>query len=93
MEPVRVKAYGLVPITKSTYLAIQAVGAVVLALCYLGADLLPVPQAYRTYWRWFIVFIALAEVVETSVMLWKFRQAEHAAREQSRGDDPHPPHA
>ena len=90
MEPVRVKAYGLVPITRNAYLGIQAVGAVVLVVLYLAADYLPVPEPFRTYWRWFVLVIVALEVVETAVMLWKFHEAERAARAADR--DARPPH-
>jgi hypothetical protein len=83
-KPVRVKAYGLVPLTKATYLSMQAIGAVVLVGLYLFADALPAPAEYQQYWRVFIMIIAVLEVIEPTVMLWKFRAAEQKARENQR---------
>jgi hypothetical protein len=83
MEPVRVKIYGLVSVTKFTYLVVQAIGAVVLALLYLVSYALPVSIQYQSYWRWFIVIIVVLEMIETSVILWKFAQAERAQRAAS----------
>jgi hypothetical protein len=93
MEPVRVKAYGLVPLTKRTYLTWQSVGAVVLAVLYLTAGGLPIPAEHQRYWRWFVLLVVVAEVVETSVMLWRYAVAERtaAAGRSSRRPGPVPP--
>ena len=80
MEPVRVKAYGLVPMTKRTYLSWQSAGAVILLVLYWTADLVPFPPTLKSYWRPLILLTAVADVAETAVMLWRFSVAERRAR-------------
>ncbi len=91
LEPVRVKAYGLFPMTRSTYLILQVVLAVLmLAVLYSTRSIIAHPGNpfgfVNDYFYPFIVIILGAECIETVVMLSKFKKAEQAR-------EPHHPDA
>jgi hypothetical protein len=103
MPPVRVKYYGLLPVTRRQYLTLQA-ALVVLCLILLTIWLaLPMPDAFRqaprtdvkarlikVFWENFlwIVLIALSlEAIETLIMLQKFARKEAKQLAGSPGTD------
>ena len=104
MQPVRVKYYGLLSLTRQQYLTVQSV-LLVLFLILLAAVLaLPMPEGLRkaadtdpiarsVRWVWqnflWLGLAALAlEVIETVLMLRKFARKEAEQRTGSPGMDP-----
>jgi membrane protein YdbS with pleckstrin-like domain len=82
MEPTKVKAYGILELTRRTYVTIQVVVFAILAVAIAGSLLLWVHVDPLFRWlMWVMVGIAALEVIETVVMLAKFRAKE---RERSR---------
>jgi hypothetical protein len=102
--PVRVKVYGLISLTKRTYLicvAIGGVGLVVLLILWALTAGTPSPAEkagkfpltpffiWRNYAPWLLAAAALLEGVEVYVVLKRFRRAE-ADRRQAPAADPTP---
>jgi hypothetical protein len=102
--PVRVKVYGLISLTRRTYLFCVAVGVVgLVALLVLWgltagtptpaekADNFPLTPIYlwRNYAPWLLAAAALLEGIEVYVVLKRFRRAE-AERRQAPAADPTP---
>lgn len=90
-EPLRVKAYGLFPMTRGTYLILQVVLAVLmLVLLFSTRSIIARPGNplgfVNDYFYPLIVVVLGAECIETVVMLSKFKKAE-----QER--EPHHPDA
>ncbi len=111
MKPVKIKAYGFLPLSKSVFLGIQAFGFSVLAAALVLFVLTPPPMdRYRKavdpeqngirsddpkaakadtalffielvhYAPWFVLGGIAIGVVETGLILRKFRQKEDALR-------------
>lgn len=84
--PITVKAYGLMPFTKSTYLMMQPIVIALSIACfaaslYFNLDELLYPGAHRL----FVILFGLAlvgEVIELIAMLWRFhvRERQEASR-------------
>jgi hypothetical protein len=95
-RPVKVKAYGLIPLTRNGYLSLQIVLAVAFVALVIG--LRPVFAApghpwgfINEYWLLIIVVVLALEALETVVMLGKFRKAEGERRKgQGEGGTPQP---
>jgi hypothetical protein len=86
-DPVKVKAYGLIPLTRTAYLSIQVVMAVAFVVVLLATRFLfaapghPLHFLYAHTLLVIVVLLAL-EGVETVVMLAKFRSAERRRMSQ-----------
>ena len=86
-DPVKVKAYGLIPLTRTAYLSIQVVMAVAFVVVLLAARFLFAAPSHPLNFihahTWLVIAVALAlEGVETVVMLAKFRSAERKRTSQ-----------
>jgi hypothetical protein len=105
--PVRVKVYGLISLTRRTYLIVQAVG-LVLGLVALGLGLfLPRPEAQRggpplppsveafvaflDLLPWMALLLLAAGCLETVVVLAKFRKKEDEQKALRILQEPLPP--
>jgi uncharacterized membrane protein len=103
MKPIRVKAYGVLPLTKPVYLAIQGVGLIVAAAVLVVLLLFPQDtQRFTDTQRfkdrvlataldnavWIVLAVAALEGVETYFMLRKFKRKE---AEQRRNAPPQTP--
>ena len=106
MKPIRIKYYGLMWMTKSTYLIILTIAAVFAVVVLLGAIAFagsPVSQfpwdpalngkswAYRVYNWWFLVGMLILQAIDTTVVLIKFRQKETEAQCRPAEDQPAAP--
>ena len=95
MPPIRVKVYGLLPLTKRAYLVVQGIGlAVVVAAIVVGVCLpRPVPPpgeelppfvatqvALLDFLPWLAVLFLIAGMVETCLVLGRFARKEAAQR-------------
>ena len=93
MPPVRIKVYGLVNMTKKTYLRIQGFGLVILlSLMAGGAAVMKLNGTWRPKFPptdlysglilcfWVCLVTVLFEVVETTLVLRKFAHAERRQR-------------
>jgi hypothetical protein len=102
--PVRVKVYGLISLTKRTYLfcvGVGAVGLVVLLVLWALTVGPPTPlevagkfpmtpiYIWRNYAPWLLAAAALLEGIEVYVVLKRFRRAE-AERPQAPATDATP---
>jgi hypothetical protein len=101
--PVRVKVYGLVHLSRRTYLIIQGVGLVVVPGLLLAAYLLPRPRtpvAQLPFWQqflvrfldwtpWMALLILIVEPIETYFVLRRF--AHKQAEQQPPRRQPTPP--
>jgi hypothetical protein len=102
--PVRVKVYGLISLTKRTYLvwvAIGGLGLVALLVLWALTAGTPTPAEkagnfpltpfyiWRNYAPWLLAAAALLEGIEVYVVLKRFRRAE-AERRQAAAADPTP---
>jgi hypothetical protein len=86
MQPVRIKVYGLVSLTRRTYLLLQAVGVAVLStLLAVGlclprpaslADDAPVLAGLLDVLPWLVGLILLLEGIETYFVLRRFAHQE-----------------
>ncbi|MCS6851543.1 MAG: hypothetical protein NZ700_10305 [Gemmataceae bacterium] len=85
MKPVRVKVYGLVPITRRTYVTIQSLlfGVVTLLLAIVLMMPRPAPGPENDFWNrmfdflpWVIGAALVLEAIETLVVLRQFRKKE-----------------
>ncbi len=100
MQPVRVRVYGLVALTRRTYLVVQAVGlGVVVAAVAVGVALpRPMPPegeplppfaaavaALVEWLPWLAVLFLIAGVVETALVLREFARMEADQRSASEG--------
>jgi hypothetical protein len=101
MKPVRIKVYGLVSLTKLTYLRIQGFGlVVVLSLLVAGGSLMYVSGQWRPVFPprdipsavilffWIALATLLLEVVETTLVLRKFAEAEARQRAEEAAVNP-----
>ena len=98
MQPVRVKAYGLVYLTKRTYLVIQGFGLVFLLTLLVFCLVAPRPLAWEAvnpsvtwmmdYGPWIIGVVLVLEMIETTFMLLRF--AEKEAEQNARAPDEGP---
>src|SRR5262249_56828200 len=97
VQPVRVKAYGLVYLTRPTYLIIQSIGLVLL-LSFLAVCLLlprPVPAEQHNagitwildYGPLVVVAVLFLEAIETTIILMRFAQKEAEQRHCAPPDD------
>jgi hypothetical protein len=100
--PVRVKVYGVVNLTRRTYLTIQVVGLIVVPGLLLAAYLLPRPRAqpggFLPWWQasisgfldatpWLALLILLVEPIETYFVLRRFARKQ---AEQNARTEPTP---
>ncbi len=86
-DPVKVKAYGLIPLTRTAYLSLQVVMAVAFVVVMLVARSFFAAPGHPLHFihahTWLVMAIVLAlEGVETVVMLTKFRSAERKRTSQ-----------
>lgn len=101
MEPVRIKYYGLVWMTKRTYLIILVIAAAFAGVLLLAAILLgDIPESkfpwdpalaakpfvYRLYNVWTLGALLVLQVIDTGVVLAKFAQKEATQKKQNRLD-------
>jgi len=81
-QPVKIKAYGLIPMTRSFYLMLQIVLAVAAVVVLIGIrPVVAVPGHSLGFINDYFVTIILVtlalEGIETAVMLSKFKKAEY----------------
>ena len=86
-QPVRVKAYGLIPFTRSAYLTLQIVlGVVAVVILIAIRPIVAVPGHFfgfvNDYFVTIIIVVFALESVETAVMLKKFKKAERERTHQ-----------
>ena len=85
-QPVTVKAYGLIPFTKNTYIITQAiVFGVGIPFAFILAYVIA-HTPFREFIPAIIILFAIAlvgETIETILMMRKFRQKERTARASS----------
>src|SRR5437763_7788888 len=93
MPPVRIKVYGLLTLTKKTYLRIQGFGLVLLlSLVAAGGAMMKISGRWRPEFPprsaeaglilffWLSLATILLEIVETTLVLRKFNQAQARQR-------------
>jgi len=90
-QPVKVKAYGLIPMTRNFYLALQILLAVAAVVALVAIrPFLAVPGHalgfINDYFMTIIIVVLVLEGIETAVMLSRFRKAEHERALQIRDD-------
>ena len=102
MEPVRIKVYGLLPLTRRRYLTMQAVGLVLLLalfVVWLGFAGVPADHPLRRIpvAAWLLdrlplilVIVLLWEAVETAYVLRRFARAEAEQRTRPPASPPNP---
>lgn len=86
MNEVKVKAYGLINFTKKQYLIVQSLGfllLIVLLLLSIKYDTASSEDSLLKYATIGIAIILILEVIETAVMLRKFKMAE--VKQQNHG--------
>jgi hypothetical protein len=106
MQPVRVKVYGLISLTKRTYLTIQIIGLVLVPTLLLVSLWLPrpqlppgrelSPQTQFFVWLldivpWLCLLILIVEPIETLIVLRRFSQKQKEAEETARLAETQPP--
>jgi hypothetical protein len=85
MQPVKMKVYGLFLMSRKAYLLLQTGVFVCMLFAFIGCIVVSPRmeqlgiRAFK-YAPWGIVVIAVLELGETVVMLWKFKAKERAAR-------------
>jgi hypothetical protein len=103
MPPVRIKVYGLVSLTKKSYLRIQSFGLVILlSIMAAGGAMMKLKNEWRPIFPpkdvhsalilffWVSLATVLLEVVETSLVLRKFAAAEQKQQTEASAVPPDP---
>lgn len=75
-EAVTVKSYGLVRLTKKTYVTIQAVGFLILALVFVATFFTDIDKYLFGNARVVVLVVAFLEILETYFMLRRFNRKE-----------------
>lgn len=84
-DPIKIRAYGLVPLTKTAYLRVQVVAFAVFLLALIASLVLPVPAGWQEYPLFefmplIVAGLGVLEGIETLLMLRKFREKENERR-------------
>ena len=100
MEPVKLRMYGFVLMTKRTYLVTQACGFAIMGMLLLACNTVLAPAAPLAvgivetvpwtavifkYLPWAVVAVAVMEVAESVYFLRKFKFAERPPDRNRRG--------
>jgi len=74
MEPIKVKAYGLINFTKKQYVITQLIVFAILITLFIMSFFYDFDRFLFGYAKIFILVIAFLECIETYVMLKKFKE-------------------
>lgn len=83
MEPVKVKAYGILELTKKQYLTIQAIGFSLMIVLFVGSFFITLKRFPVDTIRLIIGGVVILEIAETYFMMRAFRRKEASASNSS----------